>query len=824
MAIDLKNNAVGYLQSDINDSQTTLILQPGEGNNFPTVDGANFVFVTIQNINGEYEIVRCTGRSGDVLTIERGQESTMPLPFPKMSRVEVRVTVGNIEGAIEDGRFVPSKRVGDAPSAYDLSGGAFAETTDGSVYQIDGAGRVEANLFISIEPQRLYKFRVVYRRSKDTSDPANDGLRAGVTWYNGFKNEIGTTTIVSDNLLTVSSGRKEVENGIGLPGTQDVETFAPESARYAKAWVETYGTGALTNIEICRLEQVRELVLPEISASDLTIPSDFEWPVGTIPTGAGTTDEYSVGRTIYVTMNGNDTNDGTNPSKAKRTINAALTAAADIGEPTVVIVHPGEYEVQPDTEIPSDCALYGYDLRVTKLKLPDGFEENNMFLMTSGIKVRGITFTNLRHEAAPDYTSISAGLSATSNTDYFTVTSGGTTTAYVNDNGTEKQVSYPYPPEKGFVFVFKPGAFITRSPYIADCTAIHNLTYEQLTLPIDSTTGNPLMPRGLGNILADGSVLAPSSPLRSVVVDSFTAVNPNGVGYLVKRNAFVQLVSVFTNWSRVGLWAHYGGQFTVANSNNTFGDFSLVATEARLGIRIPEQTGEPRGVYNDVAQAITDDFDDIIDETYNQLASEFSVVQNFSSENEAFTRRDLATLLRQLRSDFQSGQDRNSQFFVKGLFDWNANYYFDSSLLNVFLRSYDIVQQRILARGPFQNGVNGMLASLITLIKTYLATPSYEPITSSIEANSQQLSYAGTGVNYLALPFVQRGTGNAPDPLNTIIESNGGRVYATFSTQDGDTYLGSGIRVDFDRGVIEGGAFSRGAQDITLPLIVALGG
>lgn len=822
MAIELKNNAVGFLKEDITASQTTLLLQPGEGIAFPTVQGSGFVFVTIQNTNGEFEIVRCVERDSDTLTIERGQEGTSPLPFPKMSRVEVRVTVGNIESAIDDSRFIPSKRVGDAPTAYNLSGGAFTDTTDGAVYQIDGVGRVEPDLFISIEPERLYKFRVAYRRAQDPSDPANDAVRAGVIWYNGFKNVIATEVIVDDFTLKISSGRREFEEAVGLPGTNDVSTFAPESARYAKAFIETFGVDAKTNIEICRIEQVRELVLPEILASDVTIPPDFEWPAGSIPDGAGSSTTHDDGNTIYVSTTGNDNNDGENSSKSKRTINAGLEAAAQKGAPCVVIVYPGEYEVQPDTEIPANCALYGYDLRVTKLKLPDGFEENNMFLMTSGIKVRGFSFTNLRHEPPPNFTSVAAGLSDTDDTDYFTVTNGGQTLGYINDEGVDKQVNYPYPPKKGYVFVFKPGEVINRSPYIADCTAIHNFTYEQLTLPLDAAEGNPLMPRGLGNILADGSVLAPSSPLRSVVVDSFTAVNPNGVGYLVTRNAFVQLVSVFTNWSRVGLWAHFGGQFTVANSNNTFGDFSLVSTESRKGVKIPDQTG-PRGVHNGVAQAILDDFDDIIDEVYNQLASEFTEVQNFSQENEELTRRDLATLLRQLRNDMRSGQDRSSQFFVKGFFDWNGQYLFDTSLLNIFLRSYEITEDRINARGPFSNDAQDMLASLITLIKTYLENPEFQTITSSIEATSQQLSYAGTGVNLLALPFDQRGTGDAPDPLETIIEEEGGRVFATFSTESGDTFLGDGIRIDFERGVIEGQSFSRGTQNITLPLIIALG-
>ena len=532
----------------------------------------------------------------------------------------------------------------------------------------------------------------------------------------------------------------------------------------------------------------------------------------------------AVGATFYVSQNGNDINAGTNASFPFRTVNRGLAAAAQFDAPCVVIVFPGEYDVQPNSEIPPNCALYGYDLRVTTLRLRDGQQENNMFLMRSGVKVRGFSFTNLRHEAPPEYSSTTEGLSSTSNTDYFVVNDAGTMTGYINDEGVAKQVSYPYPPQKGYVFAYKPGEFITRSPYIADCTAIHNLTQQELKQPLDRDEGNPLMPRGFGNILADGSVLDRSSPLRSVVVDSFTAVNPNGVGYLVQRNAFVQLVSVFTNWSRVGLWAHYGGQFTVANSNNTFGDFSMVSTESRRAVKIPEQEGEPRGVYPDVVQQIELNLEAIVDETYSQLETEFSRVQNFTETQESNMRLDLTNLLRQISFDLQSGQDRNSQFFVKGLFDWNGGYYFADNLLDVYLRSYEILEERVLARGPYNTGASDVLESLFNLVSTYVETPNYEAVTSSIEANSQQLSYAGTGVNYLALPLEQRGTGTPPDPLATILEVNGGRVYATFSTEAGDTYLGSGIKIDFDRGVIEGGSFTRGTQDITLPLIVALGG
>jgi hypothetical protein len=385
-------------------------------------------------------------------------------------------------------------------------------------------------------------------------------------------------------------------------------------------------------------------------------------------------------------------------------------------------------------------------------------------------------------------------------------------------------VTYDYPPKKGWACVFKPGEVITRSPYIADCSNLHNFTQAQMSLPIDREAGNPLMPRGGGNLRADGSVLSPSSPLRSVVVDSFTGINPNGYGYLITRNALVQLVSVFTNWSRYALWAHDGGQLTVSNSNITFGDFGLVATGSRQVVRITDPTGQPRGVFTAAADLIDANATSIIDAMYTQLAGEYTVVANFSAENQAFTRRDAATFLREITGDLRSAQDRGAQTFVKGFFNWNAQYFFDESLLPIFSRSWSILVTRIEALGGAVTAAMPMISSLLALINTNFLSPSKQVFVSAVESNGHQFSYAGSGVNYNALPFSQRGTGTAPLPESTIVQVNGGRVYATFTTERGDSYLGSDLRVDFQRNTIEGQAFSRGVQNITLPLIIALGG
>lgn len=534
------------------------------------------------------------------------------------------------------------------------------------------------------------------------------------------------------------------------------------------------------------------------------------------------TPRKAVERTFYVTMNGNDndantyihqtSNTGMSIYKPFQTVGAALSAAAATGQSCVVIVHPGEYEVSPGTEIPVNCALYGYDARVTKMIMAEGYEDQNMFYLNSGCKIRGLTFTNLRHE--------SSWLSST-------------------------QGSLDYgPPQRGYAFAFKPGAYITRSPYIGDCAVLHNLTYQQMSLPQDRDDGNPLVPMTGGNLYADGSVCDPDSPLRSVVVDSFTAVNPNGVAYAVVENALVQLVSVFTNWSRVGIWAHAGGQVTVVNSNATFGDYAFASTGYRYVVRL-EGVANRDNILTECStfgNYVKSNADVIVDYLMND-PSGYPAIPGWStiSSNTALanlTSRDTKTILLETADDLISGQDTGTCFWIQSLFisntatTYSANsvYAFDPAYVPLFTASYGKMKDYLMGRTVVVPGSepdsNTMIDAMFTLAVDVVTDP--EPYTqifqSKIEAASHQFSYAGSGVNYNALPFGQRATGIATNPTTNLYTSNGGVIYATFNTEQGDTYLGPDLRVDFERSTIEGQAFSRGVQNITLPLIIGVGG
>lgn len=102
MTVLLKNNVEGFLISAITNSDVSLTLTPGGGAIFPSPASGQYFYATLSSTNGTTEIVKCTSRSGDVLTVVRAQEGTTASAFPAASKVEMRVTVASVVDAIND--------------------------------------------------------------------------------------------------------------------------------------------------------------------------------------------------------------------------------------------------------------------------------------------------------------------------------------------------------------------------------------------------------------------------------------------------------------------------------------------------------------------------------------------------------------------------------------------------------------------------------------------------------------------------------------------------------------------------------------------------
>jgi len=97
MAVLFANKATGRLASSVSLAQTTISLQSGQGARFPSPSGGDWFPVTLIRANGDMEILRCTARSNDVLTVARAQEATTAREFAPGDRVELRMTNGAIE-------------------------------------------------------------------------------------------------------------------------------------------------------------------------------------------------------------------------------------------------------------------------------------------------------------------------------------------------------------------------------------------------------------------------------------------------------------------------------------------------------------------------------------------------------------------------------------------------------------------------------------------------------------------------------------------------------------------------------------------------------
>jgi hypothetical protein len=139
-----------------------------------------------------------------------------------------------------------------------------------------------------------------------------------------------------------------------------------------------------------------------------------------------------------------------------------------------------------------------------------------------------------------------------------TVTPRNKTDLFWLDNGCYiAEMKFIGPPMPGAAIVkFNPEVvpYIDLSPYIQNCTNF-----------IAGSTGLDI--NGKDAI----------GPIKSMVLDSYTQINPGGIGAYMYNGAYAQLVSLFTICSGTGIRCDTGGGCDVTNSNSSFGNFGLVA-------------------------------------------------------------------------------------------------------------------------------------------------------------------------------------------------------------------------------------------------------
>ena len=227
---------------------------------------------------------------------------------------------------------------------------------------------------------------------------------------------------------------------------------------------------------------------------------------------------------------------------------------ADSADGSLVVVSPGVYQETLPIQIEREnVSIVGTALRSCFVQPTQATETNTMFEVNSGTLLANMTFVGLK--------------------------ASGT----VGNNTLDPGATYGLPTNQGWAVAFYNNAIIKKSPYIQNCTNFadsnidNSIKYDQTNLPGDGLGGDQTSGPTGGGLLIDGSVPSSSSPLRSMVVDSFTQILLNGPGVLCTNNAYSQLVSFFGTFCRYHAKALNGGQLNLSNCTTDFGEYGLIA-------------------------------------------------------------------------------------------------------------------------------------------------------------------------------------------------------------------------------------------------------
>lgn len=544
--------------------------------------------------------------------------------------------------------------------------------------------------------------------------------------------------------------------------------------------------------------------------------------------GAYLTNVGYIEKVFYVAEDGSDSNNGKTLNYPFRTIKAAALAAsasiaaappATVPYRMTIRVEPGYYTEQAPITVPSNTSIIGNDLRTVVVRPTSATSGSNLFLVNNGDY-----FYGLRLEGC------------------------------VIDNLED--------PRNGFFFAFAPGAYITTSPYVQNCSAI-NTPFEKFYVPLDSGSANPLVGNGPGGMIVDDSVLNGYSPLKSMIVDAYTQVAFNGIGICVRGRGYAQMVSFFTNFSRVGTFCIDGGHASLLNSNTTFGDYGLRSSGSRLLV-VPDITDMSSSIDSNGSSLLKTRKSNIQNYMISKLVVSGSYNTSYisgSGQYYASTITDSGLLIDAISDDLLSPKSSRLSQFIQGLFkaqDTSSGSLYtlpiasgsdftqgvvtvipqisntSGSLTGDFIKSWEYMRDYIQndpdnyftsigagGKAKINQSFNKLINTITEVVVNAAGAQYIQEFGSLITSTSHDFSYAGSGVNFLALPVNQGGIGETNFDIR-VVEEAGGRVYYTAGDETGDFYVGNDFIIRLATGTIEGRTFYKSVSAQITPLNLAL--
>jgi hypothetical protein len=114
--IKFTNFARSKLTVGIASGATTIAITGASGALFPALTGAEYFYATIENALLQREIVKVTARTGDSLTVVRGQDDTTAAAWNAGDTIALRFTAAAIAESIA-GALIATSNLSDLPNA-----------------------------------------------------------------------------------------------------------------------------------------------------------------------------------------------------------------------------------------------------------------------------------------------------------------------------------------------------------------------------------------------------------------------------------------------------------------------------------------------------------------------------------------------------------------------------------------------------------------------------------------------------------------------------------------------------------------------------------
>ena len=633
---------------------------------------------------------------------------------------------------------------------------------------------------------------------------------------------VATFNDVTDATSTLSAS-VQIDGGVGIVkklivgGDTTIESTTTSTDKDTGALVVEGGVGIEENLNVGNNAKIvgdLELDSTLTDQNQNTGIAGRDYRLASVGTGVSWRPSgVETQNTIWVSKDGDDSNSGLLEGDAKATVGGAA-AVAQPGD--TIKIRPGRYVENNPVGLQRDVSITGEDLRLVTI------EPSNPTLDVFWVR-RGCLVENLNFAGATIGVShLGAGAVAFPKTGV-TANSGYTIAG---------------PAEEGPTLRW-------RSPYVRNCT---NFMTESIGMRID------------GN---DATASIPGADLKSMVCDSFTQYNENGIGVSITNDAYAQLVSIFTINNDIAIYADTGGQCDLTNSNSSFGNFGLYA----VGLGVTQYSGT---VLNDV---IPGDNSDVIVGT-GVTDSNNNFRRPFDGQA-AYIKIDLSNYPDAVGTGRITAplQELASITVLNG-----GSGFSQANPPTVTIRDADGTvtpkgPQGIIAEASATVDVNGSITEIDvinsgrnylptqnivvdidgnTSLATAVMTPIYftvseatenttgittitfnefvpyelfagDPFTlqriSRILTSSHSFEYVGTGTSInTSLPF----QGALPIKENEIVALDGAQIPFTSTDQKGNFDIGEGIQVDQTTSTVRGRDFSKAIQAEVTPLILAL--